>query len=208
MLSTAEIVKRLQEESELFRGVAEDDLTALMQVMEARNYAAGDVLFRRGDEGDSMYEIIAGAIRIYTEDAQGNELTLVVRRAGEVVGELALLDKQPRSASASAAEPLHVMVLHRDQFMKFLQERPAVGMHMMRTLTGRIRYTTEYLQKVMDWINRLTVGDYHKTLEELTKEAESGGEMQKLIGAFLQMIRQVQDRQSSLEQELDQLKGS
>lgn len=208
MLSTAEIVKRLQEESELFRGVAEDDLTALMQVMEARNYAAGDVLFRRGDEGDSMYEIIAGAIRIYTEDGQGNELTLVIRRAGEVVGELALLDKQPRSASAAAAEPLQVMVLHRDQFMKFLQERPAVGMHMMRTLTGRIRYTTEYLQKVMDWINRLTVGDYHKTLEELTKEAETGGEMQKLIGAFLQMIRQVQDRQSSLEQELDQLKGS
>lgn len=208
MLSTAEIVKRLQEESELFRGVTEDDLTALMQVMEARNYAAGDVLFRRGDQGEAMYEIISGAIRIYTEDGQGNELTLVIRRAGEVVGELALLDKQPRSASAAAAEPLQVMVLHRDQFMKFLQDRPAVGMHMMRTLTGRIRYTTEYLQKVMDWINRLTVGDYHKTLEELSKEAETGGEMQKLIGAFLQMVRQVQDRQSSLEQELDQLKGS
>lgn len=208
MVDTTEIVQQLQAESELFRGVAEEDLAALVQVMEARHYTAGDILFQRGDQGDSMYEILSGSIRIYTEDAQGNQLTLVIRRAGEVVGELALLDTQPRSASAAAAEDLEVLILSRDQFMRFLQDRPAVGMHMMRTLTGRIRYTTEYLQKVMDWINRLTVGDYHKTLEELTKEAETGGEMQKLIGAFLQMVRQVQDRHSTLEQELNQLKSN
>jgi CRP-like cAMP-binding protein len=191
--------------SEIFTGVAREDLEALIAAMEHQTLPAGAILFKRGDEGDKMYEIVAGSIRIYTEDAQGNELTIVVRRAGEVVGEMTLLDRQPRSASAIAAEPTELLVLDREHFLDFLRERPAVGLQMMRTLTRRIRYTTNYLQKVMDWINRMSKGDYETALQELANEQQEG-EIQKLIGAFIQMAHSVKAREQSLQQELEQLR--
>lgn len=200
-----DLVEKLSS-SEVFKGVDRADLEALIAKMERRNYATGEVLFNKGDDGDRMYEIISGSIRIFAHDTHGNELTLVVRRAGEVVGELALLDDQPRSASAAAAEPLEVLILQRDAFLEFLRERPAVGLQMMRTLTGRIRYTTNYLQKVMDWINRLSKGDYEAALAELMNENEEG-DIQKLISAFMQMVNRVKDREQNLQQELEQLRG-
>ena len=184
--------------SELFKDVDPVDLQALVRMMERKRFAAGTILFGRDEEGDTMYEIVSGSIRIYTHDAAGNELTLIVRKAGEVVGEMTLIDRRRRSASAIAHEPLEVLELNRDNFLKFLRERPAVGLQMMRTLSGRIRYTTQYLQKVMDWVKRLGEGDFEETLAELQQEAASGGEMQQLIGAFLEMCDSMQSRERQL----------
>lgn len=188
----ANVIDRLRQ-SELFQGVAEEDLVALAQMMTRHVYQPGELLFERGDMGDRMFEIIAGSLRIFTQDAQGNELTIVVRKAGEVVGELALLDRQPRSASAVAAELTEVLVLEREQFFEFLRERPAVAMQLMRTLTARIRYTTTYLQRIMDWISRLERGDYEQALAALSRE-EGQGQISELIAAFLQMVHRVQER--------------
>ncbi len=193
-----DVVESLQQ-SEIFQGVEEQDLAALAQVMQRQHFQARELLFERGDEGNRMFEIIAGSIRIFTQDDQGNELTIVVRKAGEVVGELALLDRQPRSASAIADEPVEVLVLERQDFLDFLHERPAVGMQMMRTLTSRIRYTTNYLQRIMDWIDRLGQGDYEQALAELSSEEQGQGPIAELVAAFIQMVHSVKERQADLE---------
>lgn len=190
--------------SEIFRELEQGDLEALFAKMEPQSFAANTILFHKGDEGDKMYEIVSGSIRIYTDDKHGNELTIVIRKEGEIVGEMALLDKQPRSASAMAAEALDVLVLERESFLEFLQERPAVGMKMIHTLIKRLRYTTDYLQKVMEWINRLSKGDYDAAVAELMQEQEEG-EIAQLIGAFLQMVDSVKKRETNLQRELDEL---
>lgn len=197
----ADLIEQLQQ-SQIFQGLETADLEALIQVMERKSYALNAVLFERGDAGDSMYQIISGSIRIYTTDAQGNEITLVVRREGEVVGELTLLDHLPRSASAAANEPLDVFILDRDHFLDFLKDRPTVGFQMMQTLTGRIRYTTSYLQKVMDWISRLSTGDYESALDDLAKQEEGDASIQKMIGAFIEMVSSVKDREAKLQNQL------
>jgi CRP/FNR family transcriptional regulator, cyclic AMP receptor protein len=182
-------------ESEIFKNIALEDLQALLKVMEPRDFPAGTLLFERGDDGDSMVEIIAGKIRIFTTDSEGNDLTLVVRGAGEVVGELTLLDRQPRSASAIATEDTRVLVLHRDNFLEFLKERPSVGLQLMLTLSGRIRYTTTYLQRVVDWLNHVREGDLEQALVAIQDSASSDADdadMQRLIQSFMGILNQMQ----------------
>jgi CRP/FNR family cyclic AMP-dependent transcriptional regulator len=187
------------EGSRLFRGVARADREALIARMSRQSYPKGAVLFEKGDAGDSMYIILSGRVRIYTRDAQNNEIT--IRYLSEMFGEFAVLDQKPRSASAAAADDLEVLVLHRNDFYAFLRERPLVGLSMMRSLVERVRYTTTYLQRVLDATEQLSQGDY-QAMQTVT---ESGGdeEIQVLIGAFVQMVRGVRAREESLRRERD-----
>jgi len=189
--------------SPLFRGVDLADREALIRVMHRQTCPKGTVLFDRGDIGDSMYLIVAGRVRIFTEDAQGNEFT--IRHLSEMFGEFSMLDQKPRSASAEAADDLEVLVLHRDDFLSFLHARPMVGLAMMRNLVERVRYTTMYLQQVMDATRRLSSGDYERAIQELVETGVSGtdAEIQALIQAFVQMVQGVQAREKTLQEKLD-----
>lgn len=185
------LVEKLKE-SQVFKNISDDDLEALVQMMERREFKAGEVLFHRGDEGDSMVEIIEGKIRIYTEDSEGNELTLVFRGPGELVGELSLLDQEPRSASVMAVEDSKVLVLDREHFITFLKDRPAVGLQLMLTLTGRIRYTTTYLQRVVDWMSAVNDGKIDEALAAVQNTEDEIGDMQRLINHFMGILGQMQ----------------
>ncbi len=177
-------------------------LEELVTVMEAKSYQGGEVLFKKGDAGDEMYFILSGRIRIFLPDEQGNELTFRYYGEGQVVGDFALLDGQPRSASAAAAGPLNALALNRHDFWAFLEARLSVGLAMMRSLTERIRYTQTYLERVMQAVESLAGGDYERVLQEFSA-SDADEEIEGLIAAFLQMVRSVKARQAALEQELE-----
>ena len=187
-------------DSPLFKGVTPVDREALIRVMQRRSYPEGVVLFQKGDRGDAMYIILAGRVRIYTHDARGHEFT--IRHLSEMFGEFSVLDQEPRSTSAAAAEDLDVLVLHRDDFLTFLRERPLVGLSLMRNLVERVRYTTAYLQKMMDATQQLSQGNYEQAVHEVPASS-TDAEIQGLIQAFLHMVREVQAREQSLQGELD-----
>jgi CRP-like cAMP-binding protein len=146
-----------------------------------------------------VYIILAGHVRIYTQDDQGTELTIRHYGPTQMFGEFSMLDQRPRSASAAADEALEVLVLNRQNFLAFLQERPLVGLAMMRNLVERVRYTTTYLQNVMDAVQKITVGDYDQAVQEIPA-SETGAEIQLLIESFVQMVRSVQQRELNLRQ--------
>jgi CRP-like cAMP-binding protein len=185
--------------SQLFMGVARADREALISRMRRQSYAKGAVLFDKGDAGDSMYIILSGRVRIYTRDAQNNEIT--IRYLSEMFGEFAMLDQKPRSAAAAAAEDLEVLVLHRSDFNAFLRERPLVGLSMMRSLVERVRYTTTYLQRVLDATEQLSQGDYN--VMRTVAESSADEEIQVMISAFVQMVRGVQAREETLKHARD-----
>ena len=114
-----------------------------------------------------------------------------------------VLDKQPRSAAAVADEHLVVLVLHRDDFMRFIRERPVVGLSMMRNLVERVRYTTTYLQEVVDATNALVRGEYEE-MQEMPASSAEEEEIQKLIQAFIEMVQHVQTREQTLQRVLDE----
>jgi CRP-like cAMP-binding protein len=185
--------------SQLFKGVARADREALISRMRRQSYPKGTVLFDKGDAGDSMFIILSGRVRIYTRDAQNNEIT--IRYLSEMFGEFAMLDQKPRSAAAAAAEDLDVLVLHRSDFNAFLRERPLVGLSMMRSLVERVRYTTTYLQRVLDATEQLSQGDYN--VMRTVAESSADEEIQVMISAFVQMVRGVQAREETLRREHD-----
>lgn len=140
------IAEQLQK-IDLFKEVSLTDLEALVARMEVQTFARGEEVFRENDQGDKMYIIRHGRIRIFMKDPSGTEITLTHYSDNQIFGELSPLDNKKRSASAAAADDLEVLVLDRDHFIEFLHERPTTGLAMMRSLSQRLRNTTAYLEE-------------------------------------------------------------
>jgi CRP-like cAMP-binding protein len=144
---------------QLFKEVEIADLEALVAYMEVQHMPQGTVVFYKNDPGDRMYIIQKGRIRIYMQNPD-DETTLILTHysENEIFGELSPIDQKPRSASASALEDLEVLVLTRENFLRFLDERPQIGLAMMRSLAQRLRNTTTYLEEYRPTRERRVVG--------------------------------------------------
>jgi CRP-like cAMP-binding protein len=96
----------------------------------------GDVLFKAGESGDSMFVLLQGALDVYVDDQ------LVGQSArGDIVGEMALIDQSPRSATVVAREASSLVKLDSARFQRLIQQNPFFALHVMKVLADRIRRT-------------------------------------------------------------------
>jgi len=105
---------------------------------------AGETLFKEGDAGDEMYLIRSGKIKI-VKDMEGTTKTLTVIGEGEFFGEMALLDKSPRSAAAIAESDAKLIIVDRDAFLSSVNKNPFIK-YIIETLTTRLRKTNNMLK--------------------------------------------------------------
>jgi CRP-like cAMP-binding protein len=181
----------------LFRGLPDDQLHALLSVVTEQAFAPGQILFEKDMPGDCMYVVRSGHIRIFMRDDDGNQITFRQYGPGQIVGEFALIDGQPRSASAEAVDALSVLVLQRDAFLRLLRDRPRLGVEMMRGFAERARYTTQFLERLYHAIQLLSNHEYERAVQEMALSA-TDAEMQQLITTFLDMVRRVSERDAAL----------
>src|SRR4029453_10100947 len=99
-----------------------------------------------GDEGDAMYLIEEGKVRICVRTKDGHEVTLTEFHRGDFFGDMALLDGKPRSAGARVAEDARLAVLSREHFLSFVRSNPNVALEMLTALANRLRHTDELLR--------------------------------------------------------------
>lgn len=177
----------------LLRSMSDADLQALAAVMRRKSYAAKTMLFRKGEPGDTMMLIVEGVVRIFLHDERGNEITLRTLKAGQILGELALLDRKSRLASAVAEGQLDLLILQRDDFLRLLRERPPVGLELMRSFAERVRYATHYLERLHDAVELLANNEYDEAIREMASSSNED-EMHELITAFLTMVHQIRAR--------------
>jgi len=130
----------------LFESLDTEAAHELCELLESLDCKAGELLFRTGDEGDAMYLIEQGKIRICVQTKDGHEVTLTELRRGDFFGEMALLDGKPRSADARVAEDARLAVLSREHFLSFVGGNPNVALEMLTALTNRLRHTDELLR--------------------------------------------------------------
>ena len=130
----------------LFSDLPVAEIERLGALLRPRRYARGEVIFLEGDRGDSLCLIAEGSIRIQLTDAYGREVVITVYGPGEIFGELALLDGEPRSADAIAQDASRVFWLQRDDFAAFLDSHPMAAMTMLASLSRRLRHTTRVVQ--------------------------------------------------------------
>jgi len=134
-------------EVSLFRSLPEEQLRELAQACRSRTYRRGDALFYSGDEGSAVYILRSGKVKIVGEGADGEERILHLQGAGECLGELSLIDGQPRSATAVAIEPVDAWILSRQSFIDLVDRRPEVARAVMGELAGIVRRLSEQVQE-------------------------------------------------------------
>lgn len=146
---------------DMFSHVDLADLENLSRAIVSRRFKNNALLFNQGDSGDAMYMIQSGAIDIYIVDEQTkSEKFIRTYNAGKVVGEMSLLDGQPRSATARTNGPTEVMVLRRSHFNMFVTSRPRVMLAVLRFLSDRVRYTTKIVEDAINNASAIARGDY------------------------------------------------
>ena len=106
----------------------------------------GDSIFRSGDPSDGMYLVRRGELVVYL-DQGGKEVVLATIGEGGMVGEMALFDQKPRSASVKASKDTEVTQITNDDFTKLMKQIPKWFVTLMSTLSTRLRVTNERLQK-------------------------------------------------------------
>jgi len=119
---------------DLFRGLRGEELATVAEIAEEQPFAAGEAVFAEGEPGDALYLVIEGAVRVHKADRQ---LALLGERA--VFGEMAVLDAEPRNASATVVKDSVLLKIGRDDFRDILQERPEIGIGVIQVLSGRLR---------------------------------------------------------------------
>ena len=122
--------------SEFFRNFPGSDLAGIAALTEVVHLQKDEVVFEQGDEGDAFYTVVQGSVHI---SRGATRLATLGSREG--FGEMAILDKESRSASATAAEDTTLLALDRDSFDRVIERNPVVARGVYRVLTERLRNT-------------------------------------------------------------------
>jgi HEAT repeat protein len=129
----------------LFSTLTLEQLASIDRLMVTRTYVKGEPIFTKGDVGSELYVVLEGEIRIHL-DHEGREVTLARIGPSMVLGEMAVFDEQPRSASAQASADTTVRVLRRDKLRAVVHEHPEVLLEFVKNLSQRIRVMNEQLE--------------------------------------------------------------
>ena len=123
----------------MFAALDDDAASTLMGSMVKARMERGDVLFHEGDQGDKLYVIAEGKIKLGRTSPDGRENLLAILGPGEMFGELSLFDPGPRTATATAIAETQILGLSNEQLQQFLQGRPHVAGTLLAALARRLR---------------------------------------------------------------------
>ncbi|MGO8697386.1 MAG: ATP-binding protein [Limisphaerales bacterium] len=153
------------EENKLFQGLAPRDLEVLRGATREISFAAEQVIFQEGDEGDGIYFLKEGLVRIASSGGYGDLKVLSRIRPGEVFGEMAVLDNQPRSASATADGPTTVYFISRAGLDQLLERAPHLATALVREVNRRMReFNTKYVREVLESERIALVGRFASSI--------------------------------------------
>lgn len=131
--------------SELFADVPRERLSALLGSAGRRSLIRNDVLFAEGDAPDQLFVVLNGRIAIANRSVDGRESVMALMEAGDLFGEMGLLDGLPRSAEARALEPSSVMAIPYAPVRKLFEDDPSLLWGVVKLLSGRLRAVDEAL---------------------------------------------------------------
>jgi uncharacterized membrane protein len=131
----------------LFASLDDAAAAELRSLLRTRDVTTGTVLFRAGDDGDAMYLIESGRVRIAVTDEDQHEIVLAELAQGDFFGEMAIIDGKQRSADAVIIEDARLAVLSRDNFLRFIRNTPMVALEMLSATFSRLRSTDRMLQQ-------------------------------------------------------------
>lgn len=141
--SRLEAYRHVVSQCTLFRGLPQPVLEDVVRRLQVRGGASGTLLAAQDEPGDSLFIVYTGRVKVSVAGDTGREVTLALLKAGDVFGEVSLLDGSPRTANVVAMSDSQVLVLSREAFLDHVRQNPQTAMNMMRELARRLRRADE-----------------------------------------------------------------
>ncbi len=123
----------------LFAGMSLEHLVAVDAAMTSETYLPGEAIITEGETGDRLFIVHGGEVAVRKRMAGGEERELARLGPGQVFGEMALFDDEPRSATVVAVGEADLLSLDRDRFASLAHQRPDIPMQLCRVLAARLR---------------------------------------------------------------------
>ena len=141
--------RKIFERHFLFGKLSAHEIDALISYARVERYRAGREIFTKGSPGQSLMAVLRGSVKISSLSDSGNAIVLRIFNAGDIFGEIAVLDGEERSADATALTDCELLVLNRRDLLPVLEKRADLCMILLRVLCRRLRTTTEQVEDVM-----------------------------------------------------------
>ena len=188
----------------LFANCEPDELSDILLRGHHRSYKRDQEIMAQGNQGDSLFMILAGLARVSMLAANGREIVLDYAEPGAVLGEIAFLDMGERTASVHAIDPVEVLILSRSAFDEIVDRHPGMAMRLLRAMARRLRQSNQVIEadraytsgpRLARFLLRLLIAgnDNQPDSEGHLKLALSQGE----LGNFAGMSREQINRQLS-----------
>jgi len=123
----------------IFGSLNSEDIKALAKMGEKRQWRKGSQIISEGDEGDAIYLVLSGKVKVVLYGEEGREIVLSIMKEGDIFGEMALFDGEPRSANVEAIEDAECFVIRGDNLLKYIKNHPAVALNFLSHLSRRLR---------------------------------------------------------------------
>lgn len=136
---TPERATALLAATELFRPLPREELSRMAAAVGERHYARNEAVFLEGDQGDALYVVADGLVKVVVTSLGGSDMILATLGPPAVFGELAAVDGGPRSASVHALEPTTVLTVSRATLLDLVASRPQVADVLLRSLGAMVR---------------------------------------------------------------------
>lgn len=131
----------------LFRGLSEATLDRIAALAMRRSYDKGAIIFAQGDEGNALYGVASGRVRISATGLGGQEVFLSIMEPGDTFGEIAVMDGLPRTAGATALDDTTLIMIQRGDFLAHIEREPQLSLHLLKLLCTRLRWTSELVEE-------------------------------------------------------------
>src|SRR6266404_1060282 len=126
----------------IFEKLNENDVAKLGAIVTRKTHAPDTAVVFQGDPSDSLYILLSGSAKVHVTSAEGQGKILKILGAGEIFGELAMLDGSPRSATVTTLEPTEMAAIARRDFQTFVAGHPEILWKVIETLCERVRKTS------------------------------------------------------------------
>jgi CRP-like cAMP-binding protein len=161
--------RELLADVDLFRGIAEDDLDALIASVQQRSFSRGDVIFTEGEDPTELFVVVSGRIAMANKSIDGRESVVALMERGDLFGEMPLFDGLARSAEARVLESSDVVAIPYAPLRQLYESRPELLWNVVALLAIRLRNTDEALA---DSVFLDVTGRTAKRLLELAGDAD------------------------------------
>ena len=153
------------EACKIFRDLTEAEISPLRKIAVERKLAPGETIFKEGDQGDGIYVIADGRVRIASNVANGEPRGLSKLGPGDLFGEMAVLDNDPRSATAVAEGAATVYFMARPDLMEIMNQTPKLAAAFVREVSLRLReFNRQYIREVLEAERLALVGRFASSI--------------------------------------------